>query len=97
MPDSGPGVPAVGVLDPVLSAPPADHPAQGLPHMGELFVAEEHSEDFLAGYADARFDLEHDRPPRDTAERSPDYRRGYAHGHRQTLIVDRLRRLEESS
>ena len=27
----------------------------------------------------------------------PDYQRGYAHGHRQTLIVDRLRRLEESS
>jgi hypothetical protein len=97
MPKPGPGVPAVGVLDPVSSAPPADQPVQGLPHMGEPHGAGEQPGDFLVGYADARFDLEHDRPPRDTADRSPDYRRGYAHGYRQTLIVERLRRLEESS
>lgn len=65
--------------------------------MGQAHVAGEPPGDFLAGYADARFDLEHDRPPRDTAERSNDYQRGYAHGRRQTLIVERLRRLEESS
>jgi hypothetical protein len=49
-----------------------------------------------AGYADARFDAERDRPPRPVADRSPAYQRGYALGYHQLRIVDRLRRLEDT-
>ncbi|SRR6266540_1584114 len=56
--------------------------------------AEHEQPDFTAGYADARYDVEHDRTPREVADRPPEYQRGYALGWQQTLIVRRLRLLE---
>jgi len=58
--------------------------------------AEPEQAEFSEGYADARYDLDHERPPRPADDRSAAYRRGYTRGWRQTLIVRRLRLLEET-
>lgn len=58
--------------------------------------AEGPNAEFAEGYADARYDLEHQRDQRPAEDRSAAYQRGHTLGWRQTLIVRRLRLLEQA-